>query len=197
MTLDPPRSDAWLLAEAQRRNAARGQAGAPALSQLATVATARRDHVAMLLRMGELPTEHDEQAALIEWAEQQSASIPELAKLVAVPNFSGRLGKVPPAAAKIQAAKLNAEGRRKGYPDLLLDVARGGYHGWRGEMKRRKKSTVEPEQGEWHAWLRAQGYFVVLAKGWETMRDTLLAYLALDERDDETSAGSFPAAQRL
>lgn len=125
--------------------------------------------------------EHVEQAEFIAWCDRWAIRHPELARFAAVPNFSGRLGKVPPIAAIRQAQRLNAEGRRKGYPDLVLDVARGGYHGLRLETKRTDAtdSDVSPEQRDWHAWLTAQGYRVVVCKGLAELQAAALAYLAL------------------
>lgn len=133
------------------------------------------------LRDVPVPTEHAEQVALMTWARIMAVTgrHPELAYLTAVPNFSGRLGNAPPIAAIRQAQRLKKEGRRKGYPDLLLDVARGGYHGWRGEMKREKGGTVSMEQKAWHIWLQAQGYRVDVCKGSEAMQAALVAYLTL------------------
>ena len=72
--------------------------------------------------------EHIEQSLLFQWAEHASGRYPELKLLFAIPNFSGRLGKVPPLAARIQAGKLKREGRKRGVPDICLPVARGGFH---------------------------------------------------------------------
>lgn len=125
--------------------------------------------------------EHVEQAEFIAWANAMAGRVPELGRFVAVPNFSGRLGKVPPIAAIRQAQRLNAEGRRKGYPDLILDVKRGGYAGLRLETKRTDAtpSDVSAEQRDWHRWLRSQGYHVVVCKGFPELQAAALAYLAL------------------
>lgn len=181
MSLDRCPSDAELLAEAERRLRARGQKTESALSQLSTVRTAFRDHVSMLLRMGQVPSEHDEQAALIEWCDDPGtvAEHPETARVYAIPNFSGRLGKL----TAIHSTRLAEEGRRKGYPDLGLDVPRAGFHGWRGEMKRRKDGRLKDEQREWLQFLTSAGYYTCTAAGWEAMRDHLLHYLTLKPMD--------------
>jgi hypothetical protein len=115
--------------------------------------------------------EHDAQVALIHWASKAETleRYPELDLLAAIPNGGKR--------TKVVAMKLKAEGVKKGYPDLVLDVARGGYHGWKGELKVRGGS-VKPEQAKWHDRLRRQGYRVDVRIGWEAMRDALLEYLA-------------------
>ena len=124
-----------------------------------------------------VPTEHDEQVALFGWAELVKGKYPALSLLFAVPNFSGRLGKVPPIAAIRQAQRLNAEGRKKGVPDVILPVALGDYHGLFIELKRVKGCEVSEEQQQWHLALRQQGYRVEVCKGWESARDVLVEYL--------------------
>jgi len=108
-----------------------------------------------------------------------AGQLPDLEWLYAIPNFSGRLGNIPPKTAIIQAVKLNREGRKKGYPDIGLDVARGPWHGLRIEMKRSKGGVVGPEQKRWHERLRGQGYLVEVCKSWEEARDILVKYLTL------------------
>lgn len=113
--------------------------------------------------------EHEEQAALIRWAELQAKKIPELGRLTAIPNG----GKRHPATA----AKLAKEGVRRGYPDLLLDVARAGFHGLRIELKA-GKNTASAEQKDWLAWLTEQGYCCYIAYGWIAARRLITEYLA-------------------
>lgn len=129
-----------------------------------------------LARKKLVPLEHTEQAWLFQWAEHAAGRYHDLHWLAAVPNFSGRLGKLTAR----HGARLNAEGRKKGYPDVLLDVARGGYHGLRIELKRQDAtpSDVSDEQRAWHKRLRSQGYRVEVCKGWEAARDVLLDYLS-------------------
>src|SRR5437870_1942292 len=69
------------------------------------------------------PLEFFEQSALIRWADDPMTRVeyPELVGLMHVPNGGKR--------TKAVAAKLKATGVRAGYPDLVLDVARGLYHG--------------------------------------------------------------------
>jgi hypothetical protein len=116
--------------------------------------------------------EHHAQCCLINWANDPKtlAEYPELEWLAAIPNGGKR--------TKLVAMKLKAEGVKKGYPDLVLDVARGGYHGWKGELKVRGGS-VKPDQAKWHDRLRRQGYRVDVRLGWEAMRDALIDYLSL------------------
>jgi hypothetical protein len=118
--------------------------------------------------------EHQAQVALINWARENVTTYPELELLAAVPNGGKR--------TKVVAKKLKAEGVKKGYPDLVLDVARGIYHGWKGELKVRG-GRLEPEQSELHAKLRSQGYRVDVRIGWEAMRDAIIDYLTEESRN--------------
>ena len=79
---------------------------------------------------------------------------------------------------KAVAAKLKATGVRPGYPDLVLDIARGRYHGWRGELKVRG-GRLSPLQSDWRNRLVSAGYRVDVVIGWEAMRDRLIDYLNL------------------
>jgi hypothetical protein len=115
------------------------------------------------------PTEHQEQCALFQWAQLHQTKYPDLAWLYAVPNGA--------RTSMSTAKKLKAEGLRKGYPDIGLDVARGGYHGLRIELKRLKKSETSEEQRMWHRRLEEQGYYVVNAKGWQVAAAALTDYL--------------------
>lgn len=118
------------------------------------------------------PTEHDEQAALIQWAFYKSGSISELALLFAIPNGGWRSPRT--------GARLKAEGVQPGVPDLCLPVARGPYHGLFIEMKT-LKGKLSPEQKVWHAALREQGYRVEVCYGWEPATHTILIYLGVGE----------------
>lgn len=116
------------------------------------------------------------QATLMEWAGLAAGSMPDLAYLVHVPN-GGKRGM-------LEAARLKKQGVKAGYPDLLLDVARGGYHGLRIELKATRAELgrtpqVQPSQRAWIERLAGQGYRAVVCEGWEAARDELLFYLAL------------------
>lgn len=117
-------------------------------------------------------TEHEEQVALFQWAEEQTWRYPELALIYAIPNFHGRLGNL---TAK-HGADLKAEGRKRGVPDICLPVARGAFHGLYIELK---TLTGKPSdvQLEWQAQLRAQKYRAEIAKGWTAARDLITNYL--------------------
>lgn len=117
-----------------------------------------------------VPTEHEEQTALFEWAARRLSLYPELDLMFAIPNAGA-------GAQKGQAGKMKAEGVKPGVPDTFLPVARQRYHGCFIEMKRIAGSRVEPEQIEWQAKLQAQGYFTAICKGCEEAQELLVAYL--------------------
>lgn len=125
--------------------------------------------------------------ALTTWRDAASAGLPELAYLHHVPNGGDRSPAV--------AGKLKAEGVLRGVPDYFLDVARGGYHGWRCELKAPEETRRElvdgvprdvrvsragsltPEQRVFAEHYRREGYAFVCAFGWEEARDHALRYL--------------------
>lgn len=119
--------------------------------------------------MLKIPTEHNEQVSLFNWAWTQRRQYPELDLLFAVPNGGQR--------RKRTAGMLRAEGVKSGIPDVVLPVPRNGYHGAYLEMKRTKGGVVSEDQKKWIECLRAQGYFVAVCKGWVEAKDVLVNYL--------------------
>jgi hypothetical protein len=118
-----------------------------------------------------IPDESTDQRALFEWANLMGAKVPELRLLVHIPN--GGLRNV------VVAARLRAEGTRKGFPDMILPVARGGYHALAIELKRAKGGKVSPEQREWLDALAAQGWRAVVCRGFDEARSELSRYLGI------------------
>ena len=90
--------------------------------------------------------------------------------LVHTPNGGGRsLG---------EGYNFKKMGVKKGYPDLILDIAKGGYHGLRIELKKVKGSRTTPEQLERLEMLNAEGYYAVIAKGFDEAIQIILDYMA-------------------
>lgn len=79
--------------------------------------------------------------------------------IYAVPNFFGHYGSA--RQRKVHGARAAQTGRRKGVPDVSIDVARCGAHGLRIEFKV-PGNTPQPEQDAWHSMLRREGYLVVV-----------------------------------
>lgn len=109
-------------------------------------------------------TEHGEQTAVMQWSVMNGQHFPNLDLLHAIPNGGDRKAHV--------GAALKAEGVKKGVPDLFLPVPHGAYPGLYIEMKRPGKELVKngdrsDDQVRWHKRLRALGYAVVTAYGWQ------------------------------
>ncbi|MDR1692846.1 MAG: VRR-NUC domain-containing protein [Oscillospiraceae bacterium] len=123
-------------------------------------------------RWRDCPLESEEQAALFAWARLTEARHPELAYLVAVPNGGLRNA--------VTGARLKAEGTRKGFPDMILPVARGGYHALAIELKREKHGAVSPEQKLWLDALNKFGWLAVVCKGVAAAITVIEDYLRLE-----------------
>jgi hypothetical protein len=125
-------------------------------------------------------SEHQEQAALIDWAKLYEPQYPELGLLFAVPN-GAKLPYIKGANGKRyspEAMKLKAEGLRSGVPDLVLPCARNGWHGLFIELKYRD-NTPSVFQASWLDRLTEQGYLAVACWGWTEARDVIVEYLGM------------------
>lgn len=119
-----------------------------------------------------IPTEHQEQCSLFEWAAFQEGFWPELRLMHAIPNGGKR--------DKVTAARMKAEGVKPGVPDICLPVPRGDKHGLYIEMKRRKGGSVSADQLKWLDNLMRQGYECHVCRGCEEARSVILDYLKRD-----------------
>lgn len=126
-----------------------------------------------------VPTEHEEQVALFQWAEANEERWPGLANLFAVPNGGYR--------PMVTAAQLKAEGVRSGVPDCFLAVPRSGvhnvgrYHGLFLELKRVDRSNhATPLQKEWIERLSQYGYKAVVCYGAQEAIEAIKAYLGIE-----------------
>lgn len=125
----------------------------------------REQGLAKLPKKHKEDPEHQEQKALIEWADRLGYPYN---LLFAIPNGGGR--------SKMEAGKLKAEGVRKGVPDLFLPVSCGGFHGLFVEMKAHGSGRESVEQKSWHQLLDYQGYKVVTCWGWDQARQAINDY---------------------
>jgi hypothetical protein len=128
------------------------------------------------------PTEHEEQVSLIQWAESQSARLPALRMLFAIPNGAKlpyRKVTAKGVAISHERRKMLAEGMRPGVPDAFLACPSNGQNGLFIEMKRAQKSLskTSPEQLSWHSALSAMGYRVEVCYGCEAAKNAILNYL--------------------
>lgn len=119
--------------------------------------------------LGITPRETEEQAAVIEWwgLKCKAWGVPDRL-LYHIANEGTR------SAARGRLQK--KQGVRAGCPDLCLSVARGGFFGLYIEMKR-LGGRLTPEQKEFHADLREQGYRVDTCYGAESAIETITEYM--------------------
>ena len=114
--------------------------------------------------------EHDMQVSLFKWASLAGKADSRLAMLFAIPNGGHRDART--------AARLRAEGVKRGVPDVFLAVPVGKYHGLWLELKA-GKNTPSEDQNLWLASLEFQGYACrVVYDDWSKASDIIAAYLA-------------------
>jgi hypothetical protein len=118
-------------------------------------------------------TEHGHQVALFLWSAVAKQWLPELDLMFAIPNGGER--------AKPVAARLKAEGVKRGVPDIFLPVPMGNAHGLFIELKKPKVGRVSDRQTQWASNLINKGYPVSVCYGWKEARDDLLDYLVKDD----------------
>lgn len=119
-------------------------------------------------------SEQQEQEALMEFCQRVAGRLPELALLFHIPNGGLR---DPATAIQLQRA-----GVKPGVPDLLLPVARRGFHGLWIELKAQGGKASE-EQLEWAHLLRCQDFQWVLCVGWAQAARVLVWYLGAKAED--------------
>jgi hypothetical protein len=115
-------------------------------------------------------SEHDEQVAIIKWAEWHTGQHPALALLFAIPNGGKR--------EKLTAIRLQQEGVKPGVPDLCLPVPRQGWHGLFIELKAGKNKPTD-RQLDWLERLSEQGYLAVVCWGYDEATATIKDYLGM------------------
>lgn len=118
------------------------------------------------LRRSPRDLEHRLQCACVRWF--RLAYPQHRHNLFAVPNGGYRT----PATA----AKIKAEGALPGVSDLILLIARGGYHGLLIELKTDKGRQSEAQR-EWQRLIEADGYKYVVVRSIEEFIKVVEAYL--------------------
>ena len=111
------------------------------------------------------PTENDEQIVVAQYCRYQK--IP----FVHIPNEGLR--------SKRMGAMLKEMGMQKGFPDIHIPQARGGYHAMYIELKRDKFSHPTREQLEWIAYLNKNGYYAVVAYGADAAIREIKKYMGI------------------
>lgn len=120
-----------------------------------------------------IPTEDQEQTALIQWAMTQ----PGLRDVIL--HISNERQCTPR-----QGAKFKRLGVRRGVSDIFIPIPvlrDNGFwqHGLWIELKRQKYFTITIEQQEWIDKMRNLEYAAEICCGWEKARDTIISYLSL------------------
>lgn len=112
------------------------------------------------------PYEHEEQQALVEWAQLNPAIGPYL---ISIPNE----GKRSPMMGK----RMRKMGLTRGVSDLLLAIPTSLHHGLFIELKRREKWVVTAQQLDFQKRMRDVGYEATICYGWDEARNAILNYL--------------------
>ena len=143
-------------------------------------------------------SEHEEQVEVVNYLRKhkiEHTSMPNENKYGGVIRGilqSFKVGK--PTANKIASMitskierTLKAEGKQKGYPDLIIDEPNRHFHGLRIELKRRRKqlktklstahTKISPEQQDWINRLNAKGYKAVVCYGADEAIDVIEEYM--------------------
>ncbi len=118
-----------------------------------------------------IPTEDEEQMAVIDWAEQMTPRYPALKLCFHIANGGKR--------TITEAKRFKAMGVKAGVPDLFLPVPRGKYHGLWIEMKRTQDGKISENQKWWIGALNSLGYLAQVAYGAEQAIRQLEEYLNL------------------
>lgn len=125
-----------------------------------------------MTRLVSVVPEDFEQELVMRWAAGNEHLWPELEFLFHPANGEKR--------AKRTAQKLKRMGVKAGVPDLVLPVARGGFHSLYLEMKRLDGGRLSIAQKRWRDALRAAGCEWAVAHGHEQAIAVIKDYLAAD-----------------
>lgn len=116
--------------------------------------------------------EQAEGAAVVRWID--AVELPDGLRpglyFAHVPNGGAR--------TPTEGAILKGQGVRAGWPDYVLDLPLGGYHGWRGELKAPEAGKPDAEQLEVLGRLESMGYRICIAWSAGEMIASIKAYLA-------------------
>lgn len=121
-----------------------------------------------------IPSEHQSQAAVVQWAKDHEVEHPDLRLLYAVPNGTNR--------NVAGAGKAKREGVKAGVLDLCLPVSRGPFIGCYIEIKK-QGGVVSDAQNKWIEMLRAAGNFAGVAYSAPDGIGMLQTYIAMERRE--------------
>ncbi|HBV87020.1 MAG TPA: VRR-NUC domain-containing protein [Desulfosporosinus sp.] len=122
--------------------------------------------------------ESDEQISLFQWAKMAQCQYPELKLLHAIGNGNAKRNIV-------QGARMKREGVLAGVSDVMLPVARGGYHGLYIELKVKGNKTSEAQEW-WIEETKKQGYYSTVCYGWTEASKVIQKYLARRKTHEST-----------
>lgn len=114
------------------------------------------------------PSEHQEQCAVFTWANMMSVKYPCLEYMF------GTLNGVRLSIGN--ATKMKRSGNKKGVPDIILPFKSSNWSGLFIELKI-PGGTVKPEQKDYIAYLKTQGYFADVRVGSVEAIDLIIDYL--------------------
>lgn len=119
-------------------------------------------------------SEHTEQAAFFHFTELLEGQFPELGRFFAVPNGGHR--------NKAVAAKLRAEGLKRGVPDVF-NLSPNPTGEWAGLVFEFKVGRNKPtsEQEDWLEYFEGLGYRVAVPRSWVEAALITIEYFGLPE----------------
>jgi len=117
--------------------------------------------------------EHHTQVACVNWFSMQYPKYKDL--LFAIPNGAFLHGEKTQRIK--QWKKLEAEGAKKGVPDLFLAFPNHRYHGLFIEMKS-AKGTLSSDQKHYVQLLSSHGYDVCICKSVDDFMNVINSYLS-------------------
>lgn len=115
-----------------------------------------------------LTDEASHQEALFQWVAYQTKVHKELELLYHVPNGGKR--------DAVTARNLARQGVKPGVSDLVLPVARSGYHGLYIELKI-EGGSLQDSQIRFLNSVSEEGYLALVCVGWNAAAEALIAYI--------------------
>jgi len=113
-------------------------------------------------------TEHDTQAAFMDYMRYHEDALPELRWIHAIPNGGAR--------DVVTGARMKREGVKAGVWDVFLPYPCGDYHGLYIEFKH-GKNKLTPEQREFGEYVEMHGYKTGVAYTVEEAIEIVRSYL--------------------
>ena len=118
--------------------------------------------------------EQDAGARLVQWVDSL-----ELANGIRPGEYFAHVANEGVLNGRTRGGILQGQGVRKGWPDYILDLPLGGYHGFRLELKAENAGKPSPDQLEILARLEAVGYRCAVAWGFDDAKNAVASYLDL------------------